>query len=91
MEENGVTSAEPSTDAVDRWMEIVPALASKSPVCRAQTWWVGSNVKGRLTGLTMFVGGFNKYREHFDAAVANGYADLQIANIEKIKEAYAHG
>ncbi|MBM3605702.1 MAG: NAD(P)/FAD-dependent oxidoreductase [Alphaproteobacteria bacterium] len=91
MKEHGLTSAEPSADAENSWMEIVHALAAKSLVRKAQTWWVGSNVKGKPTGLTMFVGGFNKYREYCDAAAATGYADLQFAGVEKFDEAYAHG
>ncbi len=59
------------------------ALAEKSLVRKANTWWIGANVKGKPTGLTMFVGGYDKYRAHCNAAAANGYADFSF---EKAKE-----
>ena len=64
-------------------MEIVHNLASKSLVRKANTWWVGSNVKGKPQGLTMFVGGFDRYAEHCKAAAANGYAGFSF---ERAKE-----
>ncbi len=78
MDENGLATVEPSKDAEDRWMEIVLALAEKSLLSKAQTWYVGANVEGKSRGLTMFTGGFAKYNEHCAAVVSNGYADLEF-------------
>ena len=49
-------------------MELVLSLAEKSLIRKANTWWVGANVKGKPQGLTMFTGGFAKYREQCAAA-----------------------
>tara|TARA_R110002126_G_scaffold2848_8_gene15761 strand:+ start:2863 stop:4497 length:1635 start_codon:yes stop_codon:yes gene_type:complete len=78
MAKAGLASIEPTLTAEDRWMKVVAELAEKSLVRKANTWWVGSNVKGKPTGLTMFVGGFNKYREYCDAAKQNDYADFSF-------------
>lgn len=76
MRASGQASVEVTKAAEDRWMETVLSLAERSLIRKAQTWWVGSNVKGKPEGLTMFVGGFNKYKEQCDAVAAGGYAGL---------------
>ncbi len=76
MKAEGIATAEVTKDAEDGWMDLVLSMAEKSLIRKAQTWWVGANVKGKPQGLTMFVGGFNKYRDYCNAAAANGYADL---------------
>ena len=76
MERNGLTTVEPSLKAEDDWMKLVASLAEKSLIRKANTWWVGSNVKGKPQGLTMFIGGFNKYRDFCAAAAQNGYRDF---------------
>ncbi|MFV0475206.1 MAG: flavin-containing monooxygenase [Pikeienuella sp.] len=83
MKKHGLATVEATREAEDRWMEIVRALAEKSLVRKAKTWWVGSNVKGKPEGLTMFVGGFDRYREYCEAAARDGYEAL---NFERVKE-----
>ena len=78
MEANGLTTAEPTPEAEASWMGLVRELAERSLIRKAQTWWTGSNVKGKPTGLTMFVGGFDKYREHCDAAAKDGYRSFHF-------------
>lgn len=73
MAKNGLTAAEPSAEAEQGWMDIVAALAKRSLITKAKTWWVGTNVKDKPSGLTMFIGGFMKYREYCNAAAAEGY------------------
>ncbi len=68
MEANGITAVEPTAEAEERWMKLVLTLAEKSLIRKANTWWVGANVKGKPQGLTMFIGGFQKYRELCAAA-----------------------
>ncbi len=68
MEANGHRSAEPTAEAEAQWMRLVASLAEKSLIRKANTWWVGANVKGKPQGLTMFIGGFHKYREQCEAA-----------------------
>jgi len=70
MEAKGYSAVETSAAAEAVWMKIVADLAEHSLIRKANTWWVGANVKGKPTGLTMFIGGFNKYREHAAAAAA---------------------
>lgn len=68
MEAKSYRAVETTAAAEAAWMKIVADLAEKSLIRKANTWWVGANVKGKPTGLTMFIGGFHKYREHAAAA-----------------------
>ncbi len=74
MKRHGHTTIEPTLEAEDRWMELVFGLAGRTLVSKAKTWYVGANVPGKAQGLSLFTGGFQKYREYC-AAAANGYGD----------------
>ena len=58
------------------WMELVARLAQRSLLNKAKTWYLGANVKDKPLGLTLFTGGFPKYREYCAAAAQAGYRDL---------------
>lgn len=73
MDENGLASVEPSKEVEDRWMDLVHTLSQRTLLSKAKTWYVGANVKDKPLGLTLFTGGFHKYREHCAAAVQDGY------------------
>jgi len=76
MDGNGLRTVEPSARAENAWMDLVALLAEKSLIRKANTWWVGANVKGKPQGLTMFIGGFHKYREHCAAAARDRAENL---------------
>ncbi len=79
MQANGLASVEPTQAAEDAWMDTVDALAKRTLLSQAQTWYVGANVTGKPKGLPMFTGGFAKYREACAAVAANGWRDLVFA------------
>ncbi len=78
MSRNGLASIEPTAKAEDGWMDLIQALARHSLILQAKTWWVGANVKGKPQGLTMFTGGFHKYREYCAAAARDGYRNFSF-------------
>jgi cation diffusion facilitator CzcD-associated flavoprotein CzcO len=78
MDKHGLVAAEPTLEAENEWMNLVFTLAERSLIRKANTWWVGSNVKGKPQGLSMFIGGFNKYRELCTAAASEGYTKLSF-------------
>lgn len=84
---NGLGSIEPTKKIEDEWMELVRTLAQRSLINKAKTWWVGANVEGKPQGLTQFIGGFMKYREHCAAAAANGYAGHHVEPVRQAVEA----
>lgn len=86
MEASGFVAVEPTRQAEDGWMNLVAALAERSLIRKANTWWVGANVKGKPQGLTMFIGGFHKYREHCEAAARDRAANFTF---DRAKESAA--
>ncbi|MGB3501555.1 MAG: NAD(P)/FAD-dependent oxidoreductase [Mesorhizobium sp.] len=86
MEKNGQASVQPKPEAEEGWMELVSKLAEKSLVRKANTWWVGANVKGKPQGLTMYTGGFNKYRELCGNSALAGYVDFDFGKGEFMKD-----
>lgn len=83
MKKNGLSSAAPSQQAEEAWMNIVTQLAQRSLLTKAKTWYVGANVKDKPLGLTLFTGGFLKYREHCAAAAQDGYRGLQFQAVRQ--------
>lgn len=76
MDQHGLASAEPTKAAEDAWMQIVYKLAERSLLTKAKTWYMGTNVAGKAQGLSLFTGGFPKYREYCNNVIANGWRDL---------------
>lgn len=73
---------EPTSEAEDRWMELVHALAQRTLVSKAKTWYVGANVKDKPQGLTIFTGGFKKYQEYCAAVAEQGYRDFSFERLD---------
>jgi hypothetical protein len=63
-------------------MQTVYTLAQRTLLSKAKTWYVGANVKDKPLGLTLFTGGFLKYREHC-AAAAQGYPGFSFQHAYK--------
>ncbi len=73
MKNNGQAVVEVKPEAEQAWMTLVGNLAQRSLLRKAKTWYLGTNVKDKPQGLTLFTGGFLKYREHCAAASQDGY------------------
>lgn len=86
MDENGLSAIEPTPQAEQAWMDLVYALSQRTLLTKAKTWYVGANVKDKPQGLTLFTGGFQKYREYCAAAMQDGYRDFVF---ERAREALA--
>ncbi|GAB5460933.1 flavin-containing monooxygenase [Hoeflea alexandrii] len=87
MEKTGQGVVEATEAGEARWMDVVVNLAAMSLVRKAKTWWVGANVEGKSQGLTMFIGGFNKYAEACAAAKSGGYPELAFEPARQNAEA----
>ena len=83
MDKNGLTAFEPTAAAEHAWMDIVQTLAQRSLINKAKTWWVGANVKGKPQGLTLFIGGFQKYSEYCRAAAQDDYRNFSFERAKK--------
>lgn len=83
MADNRLATVEPMAKAEDDWMEIVRAMAGRTLVSKAKTWYVGANVKDKPLGLTLFTGGFPKYVEYCAAAATDGYRNFVFGNAKR--------
>ena len=79
MHKNGQTMVEVTQDAEDAWMDLVLSLAPRTLVSQAKTWYLNANVQGKAQGLSIFTGGFLKYREYCTAQIQSGFRDLAFA------------
>jgi hypothetical protein len=68
-------------------MDLVRMMAARTLLSKAKTWYVGANVKDKPLGLTLFTGGFPKYREYCAQAVANGYRDFAFTRSAQTADA----
>ena len=78
MTRNGQSTVEPTKQAEDAWMDLVLSLAPRTLVSKANTWYLNANVKDKPQGLTIFTGGFLKYREYCAAQAQSGYRDFAL-------------
>ncbi len=76
MEARGLATIEPTASAEEAWMQTVYQLSQRTLLTKAKTWYVGANVKDKPQGLTLFTGGFAKYREYCAAAAQGAYRDF---------------
>ena len=74
MRAHGHGAAEPLPEAEDRYMALVNAIASRSLMPKANTWYTGANIPGKPRYFPLFAGGLNKYLEICRDAAAAGYA-----------------
>jgi cation diffusion facilitator CzcD-associated flavoprotein CzcO len=77
--EHGQSCFEVTQEAEDQWMDEVRSLAELTLVSKANTWYTGGNIDGKPKGLTVYTGGFKRYRDSCDAASANGYEELVLS------------
>ena len=84
MDQKNLATMEPTREAEESWMDVVHALAKRTLVSKAKTWYVGANVKDKPQGLTIFTGGFKKYQEYCAAAAAQDYPGFIFERAEGI-------
>lgn len=76
MRDKGIATVEATAEAESDWMGVVADMARKTLISKAKTWYVGANIEGKPTGLTIYAGGFLAYRQFCDNVVAEGYSGL---------------
>ena len=87
MRRNGLATIEAAAQSEADWMEAISALASKSLMPKANTWYVGANVEGKPRVFSLYSGGFNKYREICEAVTADGYRGFSFERAPSLVEA----
>ena len=79
MRTNGHRAIEPTADAEDAYMALVNAIAGRSLMPKANTWYTGTNIPGKPRFFPLFAGGLNKYLEMCRDVAATGYQGFKFA------------
>ncbi|MCB2006422.1 MAG: NAD(P)/FAD-dependent oxidoreductase [Rhodoferax sp.] len=83
MRDNGLAAVEPTRQAEDEWMELVHMYSQRTLLSKANTWYVNANIEGKPRGLTLFTGGFQKYRELCESAVRDGHRGFVFEPLQR--------
>jgi cation diffusion facilitator CzcD-associated flavoprotein CzcO len=73
MRERGFSTIEAQAEAEAKWVLNVAQLANKSLIPKANTWYTGSNIKGKPHVFPIYTGGLNRYREICNAVAGDDY------------------
>lgn len=69
---------EPTREAQDAWVDHVNAVASKTLLPSANSWYMGANIPGKPRLFMPYAGGVGSYRERYDDVAANGYEGFTL-------------
>lgn len=77
MESNGHRVVDTAQDAADGFLEMHNTISNMTVIPDTASWWTGTNVDGKPSGLLSWCGGFPEYRRICDEAVAD-YAGFRF-------------
>jgi acetone monooxygenase len=73
MRDHNVKVYEPTTEVEDQWVEHHEQIAAATLVTKTNSWYMGSNVKGKPRRLLSYIGVVGAYRQKCDEAAAKNY------------------
>jgi cyclohexanone monooxygenase len=76
--ERDLGAIEPEPEAELRWSERVDEVASRTLYPRVNSWYMGSNVPGKVRTFLAWAGGGPPYFAHVQAVVENGYEGFRF-------------
>jgi cyclohexanone monooxygenase len=74
---------EASTDAEDKWVAHVNAVAYTTLYPQANSWYMGANVPGKPRIFMPYIGGVGPYRKICDKVAAKGYEGFVMTGAEQ--------
>ena len=75
----GAATIEATRQAEDRWVEHVNAAANRTLYPRTDSWYLGTNVRGKARVFMPYYGGVGSYRKICDNIAADGYRGFAVA------------
>jgi len=79
LRQNGKTEIEATAAAQDAWVAHHDEIANATLVTKTDTWYMGSNVKGKPRRMLSYAGGVGTCRKLCDDVAAKGYAGFALA------------
>ena len=75
----GVATIEPTLELEDRWIAHHDEVANMTLIPRTKSWYMGSNVEGKMPRLLSYIGGVGAYRKQCEELKASGYPGFAMA------------
>lgn len=73
MEREGLACIDVTAEAEREWAQEVDMVSGQTLHKLADSWYNGKNIEGKKGGLMIYLGGFPRFAELCEAAVADGY------------------
>ena len=71
---------EPTLEAQEEWIEHVTMVGEMTLFPKANSWYMGANVPGKVRVLTPYLGGLAGYIQKCDEIAADGYAGFAFSS-----------
>jgi cation diffusion facilitator CzcD-associated flavoprotein CzcO len=79
LRQTGKTEIEATAQAQDAWVTHHDEIANATLVTKTDSWYMGSNVKGKPRRMLSYAGGVGTYRKLCDEVAAKGYPGFALA------------
>lgn len=79
MRRRGLSVIEPTQQFEAQWVAHHDAIANATLVTKTDSWYMGSNVKGKPRRLLSYIGGVGHYRQQCDEVAAKEYEGFELA------------
>jgi cyclohexanone monooxygenase len=73
--EEGEQAIEPVATVESAWSDHVNELYASTLIPQTNSWWIGTNIKGKPRQALAYSGGFAEYRRRCERAAADGFQD----------------
>lgn len=73
LDQDGYSRIDTTVAAEQNWAAEVNGVAAHTVHNLADSWYNGKNIAGKETGMMVYLGGFPRYRELSETAIANDY------------------
>ncbi len=78
MRNRNLSVIEPTKLVQDEWVEHHDKIANDTLVVKTDSWYMGSNVKGKPRRLLSYIGGVGAYRKKCDEVAQGGYRGFEM-------------
>lgn len=79
LREHDVDTIEAQPDAEAKWVAHVAEVGNTTLFPRANSWYTGANIPGKVRVFYPYVGGVGAYRQTCDGIAANGYEGFSLS------------
>jgi acetone monooxygenase len=79
MRNKGQHVIEPTQALEDQWVAHHDETSNATLLVKTDSWYMGTNVKGKQRRMLSYIGGVGKYRQRCDELAANGYPGFTMS------------